>query len=621
MVPVGHFESENRNRFPRSGPVPVPDPVAVTVAVAVAVTVTVPVSVAVAGRRVAASPPERRPCYRPRVASWHPDTDDPGPAVLGTSRLLGLADHRLDRLLTALLVIAIALSRLAAVPASVAEQDEAYLAAAVLDLDATSDRPFPPWAFGWVALGRLLLPLAGRPDVALSWLGVAFGSWLLFPLSAFGARFVRRDLAVLGAVVVLSAPGVWLLAARPLTDTAGSALVIAALAAWLGSDDPRRELVGGVAAAGALLVRPQLAVVLLPLLGWRLVTSPHRSRALTPVAVGAGLWATTAIVACGCWPAAVAAWRDHAQRHVSALDGFSFGVPEWCGFRILGSTWAALGWWALAVVGVIVLLGRPATRRSAAVTYGLVFLPWAVASAMALNGTLARYGLPLVLLSAPAVAVAASLLARAALPVAAGGAVLAWAVQTGPAAAVQRLQPSPAVTAMAVADARAEIVDATVVADRRLHGVVTLYRTAAVLRSRWVFDLEVEWGTVEVPARTVAIVDVSDPTRLDTDWTVVSLRQPLLAHLAAGRWTTVAVGPPQTAGAGSSSGVTAASSVAPFRMRTTRSTGTTKILPSPTLPVRAADTMASTVGSTKWSDTPISSRTFSTSSILTVVPR
>jgi len=608
MVPLGHSDSGNRNRFPDSDPSPDPVPVPV------------PVPVSVPDRIVTEAPPDREPCYRPRVTSWQPDPADPGPAVLGTSRLLGLVDLRLDRLVTALLVIAVLVSRLAAVPASVAEQDEAYLAAAVLDLDPTADRPHPPWAFGWIALGRLLLPIAQRPDVALSWLGVAFGTWLLFPLSAFGARVVRRDLAVLGAVVALSTPGVWLLAARPLTDTAGTALVIAALAAWLRPADRRRELTAGLLAAGALLVRPQLVVIVVPLLAWRLATSPHRARALAPVAVAVGLWATTAVVSCGGWSAAITAWRHHAQRHVSALDGFRYGLPEWCGFRVLGSPWAALGWWSLAVVGVFFMLRAPATRRYAAVIYGLAFLPWATASTTLLNGTLARYGLPLVLLTTPAVVIAASKLTRTALPVAAAGVVFAWTVQTGPAAAVQRLQPSPAVTALAVADARAHIVEATVVADRRLHGVVTLYRTAAVLRSRWVFDLELEWGTVATPDRTVAVIDVSDSERPGTDWTVVSLHQPLLAHLAAGRWTTVAVGPPHTAGAGSS-GVTAASSVAPLRIRTTRSTGTTKILPSPTSPVRAAATIASMVGSTKWSDTPISSRTFSTSSILTVVPR
>ena len=51
------------------------------------------------------------------------------------------------------------------------------------------------------------------------------------------------------------------------------------------------------------------------------------------------------------------------------------------------------------------------------------------------------------------------------------------------------------------------------------------------------------------------------------------------------------------------------------------STGSTKILPSPTVARAAPRRMACTVGCTKWSETPISSRTFSDSAIFTVVPR
>ena len=68
-------------------------------------------------------------------------------------------------------------------------------------------------------------------------------------------------------------------------------------------------------------------------------------------------------------------------------------------------------------------------------------------------------------------------------------------------------------------------------------------------------------------------------------------------------------------------GVTAPSSVSPVRMRTTRSSGTTKILPSPTSPVCAPAQSASIVGWTNSSDTAISKRTFSESPIFTVVPR
>ena len=56
-------------------------------------------------------------------------------------------------------------------------------------------------------------------------------------------------------------------------------------------------------------------------------------------------------------------------------------------------------------------------------------------------------------------------------------------------------------------------------------------------------------------------------------------------------------------------------------MRTTRSSGTTKILPSPTSPVCAPSHSASIVGSTNGSETAISNRTFSESPICTLVPR
>src|SRR5215203_5582649 len=68
-------------------------------------------------------------------------------------------------------------------------------------------------------------------------------------------------------------------------------------------------------------------------------------------------------------------------------------------------------------------------------------------------------------------------------------------------------------------------------------------------------------------------------------------------------------------------GVTADSSVSPVLIRTTCSSATTKIFPSPTSPVRAPSQIASTVGCTNSSETPISKRTLSVTSTLTVLPR
>src|SRR2546425_13070031 len=67
--------------------------------------------------------------------------------------------------------------------------------------------------------------------------------------------------------------------------------------------------------------------------------------------------------------------------------------------------------------------------------------------------------------------------------------------------------------------------------------------------------------------------------------------------------------------------VSAALSSSPVRMRITRSIGWTKILPSPTSPVRAADRMALMHGSTNGSEQTISILALSWNSMTTVVPR
>src|SRR5512143_1939754 len=84
---------------------------------------------------------------------------------------------------------------------------------------------------------------------------------------------------------------------------------------------------------------------------------------------------------------------------------------------------------------------------------------------------------------------------------------------------------------------------------------------------------------------------------------------PAWASMAA-RWTSSAL-----------TAVSAALSASPVRIRITRSSAWTKILPSPTSPVRAEERMAWMVGSTNGSDTAISIFTFSWNSATTVLPR
>src|SRR5690242_12872810 len=68
-------------------------------------------------------------------------------------------------------------------------------------------------------------------------------------------------------------------------------------------------------------------------------------------------------------------------------------------------------------------------------------------------------------------------------------------------------------------------------------------------------------------------------------------------------------------------GVRAATSHSPVRMRITRSRSCTKILPSPTSPVRAAEMMARIVGSTNGSETAASILIFSRNSTTRAEPR
>src|ERR1700691_5470169 len=65
----------------------------------------------------------------------------------------------------------------------------------------------------------------------------------------------------------------------------------------------------------------------------------------------------------------------------------------------------------------------------------------------------------------------------------------------------------------------------------------------------------------------------------------------------------------------------AESSVSPVRMRTTRCSSLTKILPSPTLPVFAVFTIASITGSTRSLRTAISTRALGTKSTTYSAPR
>ena len=160
------------------------------------------------------------------------------------------------------LVFLVCLSRAAVFPASIWEQDEAYFAAAVVDINLTDSAPHPPFFPLWIGIGRALHLLGLEPAASLQVAGAALGSLVLLPMVALWSRFLSPGLALAASCLGLFAPGVWLLSGRAFTGTAATALVVAALACWARPDPSRAWVAAGSVAAGlAVLVRPHFGLV------------------------------------------------------------------------------------------------------------------------------------------------------------------------------------------------------------------------------------------------------------------------------------------------------------------------------------------------------------------------
>ena len=117
------------------------------------------------------------------------------PSPLGSLHLFGLADRRLDLVLSTALVLLVLVSRVAAFPASIWEQDEAYFAAAVVHFDPAAGAPHPPWFPLWIGLGSLVHLTGIEGARSLQLVGLAASVWILFPLTSLWSTLLPRRLA------------------------------------------------------------------------------------------------------------------------------------------------------------------------------------------------------------------------------------------------------------------------------------------------------------------------------------------------------------------------------------------------------------------------------------------
>jgi len=434
------------------------------------------------------------------------------PCPLGSLDILGPSKRRLSVAVGLLLLLAIAASRFAVFPASIWDQDEAYLGLAVADFDPAANRPHPPWFPLWIAAGKVAVLLASEPAQGLQAIGAVAGVWTLYPLVALFSIWMRRELATAAAVLYLVLPGPWFLSGRGFGDTTATFLLLLAAAWWLRPHPGRRALTSGAAAAGlCLLVRPQLLVAVLGVAacGWRgaRTRSDRAAVSLPLIAVVAAGGVATAVAAGGVAPL----WRaldGHLHYQIAGLASADHGLPGSGVARCLIRPELALLWIVLAVIGIVAWHRH---RRSAGSPWPLVLggiVPVLITVQLLSDPTRARYALPLLALSSgPVVVGLAAFLGRRLAVVAVAAAAAASLASGLPQALAFRAADSPPVAALRAAAGEAAASGGALVVERTLRSFADYLASTGELRSPLFTDFSVEIGAVEPPpsATTVAV--------------------------------------------------------------------------------------------------------------------
>ncbi len=344
-------------------------------------------------------------------------------------RLWGLADVRLDVALTAVAVAGLLWSRFFLLASGPWEWDETLFARGMLHFEMAAHFPHPPGFPGWLAVGRLMLPLAGEPLIALQWASAAASVLCLWPLAALGRRVAQPPVAVAAALGVLFLPGPWLFAVRGFSSTAAAFLAFSAGAVWVGGLAGRRATAFTLLSVGAFLVRPIILPALAVLwLGGVWSVRPRR-RLVPGLLVGGG--AIVLALAVMAWlEGGVAAYLrpivTHAGRHAARLHLNSGGAGDLGIVKGVGGIAPACLLGLVALVGVVAW-GRRVGSRAAVVW--LVILAAAIGPLLVLqNRTYARYAVPVQMVMAPLAAGAAASLP---LPAAVTGLLVAGALSAG----------------------------------------------------------------------------------------------------------------------------------------------------------------------------------------------
>lgn len=471
-------------------------------------------------------------------------SDHPHP--LGSLGLFGLADRRLDALLTALLVSVILVSRIIAFPTSIWEQDEAIFAAAVIDFDPSDNLPHPPWFPLWIAGGKLVHLFGVAATTSLQLVSLAFSVWMVFPLTAMWSPVVGRQSAIGAAILFLAAPGPWFFSGRAFCGTTATALLAAALAFWLQARDrPSWLRAGSLIAGSAALVRPQFlpAIIIAGLMVSGRNPGTSRLRLLASILAPLSLGLIFLIISAGGPSPLWSSLIDHATYHLSRLDQVHHGLFGSGLSRSLGHPAIAVAWLILFHIGMIRLVRQGKWSSVTPIIIGAL-LPCLVVIHGLSNSAHARYAIPVLALMSGLVVLGLRTLAGRWTGRVVGAAVTASMVILVPQLLTYRSTVSPPVAAIDAAMMEARIRGGTVVADRTLHAFFTLRQLDQPSQVPVLFDHLIELGhTPPPPATTVFVFDLDhDGILIDgEEQTTFSTEIPMVRRLAQDRFIDLTV--------------------------------------------------------------------------------
>lgn len=327
-------------------------------------------------------------------------------------RLWGLSNPRLDLGLTVATIVMLAVSRFALLASGPWEWDETLFARGMLDFSLAAHFPQPPGFPGLLALGHLLLPIAGTPYLALQIVSALASIFALWPLAALGRRVASPAVATAAALLVLSLPGPWLFSVRGFSSMAAVALALAAAAVLAGGLNGRRATVFTLLLTASFLVRPILlpSVALLWLIGVESVRP--RRRVLPGIVLGVAAVGAAVVVMAhleGGWAAFLEPFTTHASFHVDRLHRNTDVLADIGLIKGVGGPVAAIGLLVLSTIGLVAWWRRVGPRS--VVAWVAILGLTAAQLVMLQNRSYARYAVGVQMATAPLIAGAASFVA------------------------------------------------------------------------------------------------------------------------------------------------------------------------------------------------------------------